>query len=206
VARAIVGLQLKLSIEVLEPATNHKPTTYLIYSYKEILVRRRAAGLTHVLHKGVFVQPAHFDQAGLREHSDGDSDMPAAGTALDGETAAAVNEGVDEGAGTACRSAVLPDSGRGSISLSGSASNTAISEEDEVIALRQALLEIGTLFTPQLGTPNRGTARNILLAARQKFPSCTVAEVAWIVRNLVVDRGHRFESWGGIVFAAREDS
>ena len=68
IKRNIATLIEKLAIQVVRPATTSTPTVYRVFSYRETLNRRRAAGLIWVQRHGVaihFVLPPEPEEADL---------------------------------------------------------------------------------------------------------------------------------------------
>jgi hypothetical protein len=62
------SLTRKLAIEVRAPASKSAPKTYIVFSYEEVLKRRRAAGLTHYVRRTSaveFVDPPSFGAPNL---------------------------------------------------------------------------------------------------------------------------------------------
>jgi hypothetical protein len=56
-----------------------------------------------------------------------------------------------------------------------------------------------------LPPPDRSTCMNLFEGARRNSPDATPNEIAWFVRDILVDRPTRFRTWGGVVTAVRGD-
>ncbi len=157
----------KLAIAPVGRFTYTEGTTFLVFSYREVLRRRRAAGMTYVIRqKGViFVDPVTLEEvkaAPLESGGAPDSSAPESTLKSDSSAPVLINSSA-------------PVSGALSLDTSDIENRTSSSTDD---ADRRTVLQALTQLTPVVDDE---AAIRLITACRERAPDVTAEEIAAFV-------------------------